>query len=72
MVEELDFPDTRKDMNTQEEHPTLREILYEINKGNNFISNLVSEEEKDYFLKNFENIKIYKGRVNEISFIKKK
>ena len=72
VVEELDFPDTRKDMNTQEEHPTLREILYEINKGNNFISNLVSEEEKDYFLKNFENIKIYKGRVNEISFIKKK
>ena len=72
VVEELDFPDTRKDMNIKEEHPTLREILCEINKGKNFISNLVSEVEKDYFLKNFENIKIYKGRINEISFIKKK
>ena len=72
VVEELDFPDTRKDMNIKEEHPTLREILCEINKGNNFISNLVSEVEKDYFLKNFEKIRIYKGRINEISFIKKK
>ena len=72
MVEELDFPDTRKDMNIKQEHPTLREILFEINKGNNFISNLVSEVEKDYFLKNFEEIRIYKGRINEISFIKKK
>ena len=72
VVEELDFPDTRKDMNIKEEHPTLREILCEIKKGNNFISNLVSKVEKDYFLKNFEKIRIYKGRINEISFIKKK
>ena len=72
VVEELDFPDTRNDMNINKEHPTLRQILTEINNGNNFLSNLVSEAEKDYFLKNFENIKIYKGRFNEISFIKKK
>ena len=72
IVEELDFPDTRNDMNINNEHPTLREILHEINNGYNFISNLVSEEEKNYFLKNIENIKIYKGRINEISFIKKK
>ena len=59
-------------MNTNKEHPTLREILHKINNGHDFLSNLVSEEEKSYFLKNFENIKIYKGRINEISFIKKK
>ena len=59
-------------MNINNEHPTLREILHKINNDHNFISNLVSEEEKNYFLKNIENIKIYKGRINEISFIKKK
>ena len=32
IVEELDFPDTRKDMNLQNEKPTLREILFKFQK----------------------------------------
>ena len=72
VVEELDFPDSRKDMNINNEHPTLREILNKIKKGEKFSSELVSESEKNYFLKNFDKIEILKGRVNEICFIKKK
>ena len=72
VVEELDFPDLRKDMNINDEHPTLREILNKIKKGENFSSKLVSENEKNYFFKNFDKIEIFKGRVNEICFIKKK
>ena len=33
IIEELDFPDTRRDMNNNEK-PTLREILFEFKKKN--------------------------------------
>ena len=59
VIEELDFPDSRSDMNIYNEKPTLREILHYI------------KNKKD-FIENFEFINIYKGRINEIAFIKKK
>ena len=34
IIEELDFPDTRKDMNLKNEKPTLREILFKFKKKN--------------------------------------
>jgi hypothetical protein len=72
IIEELDFPDTRKDMNFRNEKPTLREILYCIKDKKDFNSNYIISADKKYFLENFEFINIYKGRTNEIAFIKKK
>tara|TARA_B100000579_G_scaffold19805_1_gene13959 strand:+ start:1765 stop:2613 length:849 start_codon:yes stop_codon:yes gene_type:complete len=72
VVEDLDFPDTRKDMNTKDEKPTLKEILQHIKNGTDFNSKYVSNEEKIYFLSNLESIEIFKGKFNEIAFIKKK
>jgi len=72
VVEELDFPDTRKDMNIYNEKPSLRQILSAIIKKEDFYSGYISNIDKKYFLENFEFIKIYKGRNNEIAFIKKK
>ena len=72
IVEELDFPDLRNDMNVDSEKPTLREILYLIKKNIDFNSKYISRDDKKYFLKNFETIDIFKGRFNEIAFIKKK
>jgi len=72
IIEELDFPDTRKDMNLNDEHPTLREILNKIKKGLDFYSEYVSPEDKKYFLENFDTIKVFKGNFNEIAIIKKK
>ncbi len=72
IIEELDFPDTRKDMNLNDEHPTLREILNNIKKGLDFYSEYVSLEDKKYFLENFDTINIFKGNFNEIAIIKKK
>ena len=72
VVEELDFPDTRKDMNIYNEKPTLKQILTAIISKEDFYSKYISNIDKKYFLENFEFIKIHKGRVNEIAFIKKK
>ena len=72
ITEELDFPDTRADMNLNNEKPTLRDILLLIKSGKNFENSLVSKDQKDYFLKNFDKIFILKGNYNEIAIIKKK
>ncbi len=71
IVEELDHPDTRDDRNINNEHPTLREILNLINDNQNFDSKYILAEDKEYFLKNYEYIKIFKGKTNEIAIIKK-
>lgn len=72
VIEELDFPDSRSDMNIYNEKPTLREILYYIKNKKDFNSKYINSFDKKYFLENFEFINIYKGRINEIAFIKKK
>jgi len=72
IIEELDFPDTRKDMNLKDEHPTLREILNKIKKSLDFYSEYVSPEDKKYFMENFDSIKVFKGNFNEIAIIRKK
>ena len=72
VIEELDFPDTRLDMNLNNEHPTLKEILISIKSKKNFFSTLISKHEKEFFLLNYETIEIYKGNFNDICFIKKK
>ena len=72
IVEELDFPDTRKDMNIYNEKSTLKVILNAIINKQDFYSRHISNIDKEYFLNNFDFIRIHKGRVNEIAFIKKK
>ena len=72
IIEELDFPDTRKDMNLKDEHPTLREILNKIKKKLDFYSEYISPEDKKYFMENFDSIKVFKGNFNEIAIIRKK
>ena len=72
IIEELDFPDTRKDMNLKDEHPTLREILDKIKTGLDFYSEYISPEDKRYFMKHFDSIEVFKGNFNEIAIIKKK
>ena len=72
ITEELDFPDTRADMNLNNEKPTLRDILLSIKSGENFENPLITNDQKDYFLKNFDKIIILKGNYNELAIIKKK
>ena len=71
-MEELDFPDTRKDMNLTNDKNTLYAILKSIKKNKPFNSQYVSEYKKKYFMKNYKYIKIYEGRFNKIAFIIKK
>ena len=72
IIEELDFPDTRKDMNLKDEHPTLREILNKVKKSLDFNSEYISPEDKKYFMENFDTIEVFKGNFNEMAIIRKK
>ena len=72
IVEELDFPDTRKDMNLKNERPTLRDILIDVQANKDFASKFVDISQKDLFLSTFDKIKILKGKFNEFAIITKK
>lgn len=72
VIEELDFPDTRDDMNINNEKITLKKILNLIIENKDFNSKYIPKKHKEYFLENFKDIKIYKGNFNEIAFITKK
>ena len=72
ITEELDFPDTRKDMNINNEKPTLRNILISIIEKKEFNSKYIHEDDKRYLLENYDSINIFKGKINEIALIKKK
>ena len=72
ITEELDFPDTRDDMNLNKERPTLREILNYIKSGKDFDNPLVTKQQKDYLIQNIDRISIIKGNFNEIAIISKK
>ena len=72
VIEELDFPDKRDDMNPNKESPTLRNILQSAINNQNFDSKYISQEEKNYFLNNFDTINIFEGNFHEICFITKK
>ena len=72
VIEELDFPNVRKDMNQNDEKPTLKDILLLVKNNKDFNSKLVSKLQKDYFLDNVLSIEILQGKFNEIAFIQKK
>ena len=72
VIEELDFPDTRKDMNINDEKPTLRSILTSILENKEFDSKYINNDDKNYLLDNYASIEIFRGNVSEIAIIKKK
>ena len=72
VVEELEFPNVREDMNPKKEKPSLKDILELINNKNDFSSEYVTKSQKEYFLENFKSIEIFKGTTSEIAFITKK
>ena len=72
IIEELDFPEKRKDMNLKNEYPSLKQILINIKSNKNFDSKYINDSDKKYFLDNFKTIQIFKGKINEIAIIEKK
>ena len=72
IVEELDFPETRKDMNLRNEYPDLKQILLSIKSNKEFNSKYIDNLDKKYFLENFKTIEIFKSKFNEVAVIRKK
>ena len=59
-------------MRAGQEKPNLKTILKNILQQEDYFSPYVNNEEKLYFLNNFDSIKTFKGYTNEIAIIKKK
>ena len=59
-------------MRIGQEFPDLKSILKNILKKQDFNSKYINKDLKDYFLKNFDTIDVFKGNINEIAIIKKK
>lgn len=72
IIEELDFPEKRKDMNLKNEYPSLKQILIDIKNSKNFDSKYINDSDKKYFLDNFKTIQVFNGKINEIAIIEKK
>ena len=73
IIEELDFPDTRRDMNLKNEKPTLREILVQFKNEKKILnSKYIKKNDRDNFLDSIDSIEIFKGNFNEIAILRKK
>ena len=72
IVEEIDFPEKREDMRIDQFKPDLKTILKKVISKEDFKSDYIQEEEKDYFLKNVDSIEFFSGNINEIAIVKKK
>ena len=72
IIEEIDFPEKREDMRTDQDFPDLKTILKKIMNKENFNSKYINENEKFFFLDNVKTIEFYNGNINEIAIIKKK
>lgn len=71
-IEEIDFPEKREDMRMNQIGPDLKLILKKILSKEDFFSPYIEDDEKEYFLKNYETIEFYSGNINEMVIIKKK
>ncbi len=72
IIEEIDFPEKREDMRINQNKPDLKTILQKVNNNENFSSKYITDEEKKYFLNNYDSINFFKGNTNEFVIIKKK
>ena len=59
IIEEIDFPEKREDMRINQNQPDLKTILKKANNNENFSSEYVTDEEKKYFLNNFQSISFF-------------
>ena len=72
IVEEIDFPEKREDMRIDQFKPDLKTILKKVISKEDFRSDYIQDNEKDYFLKNVDSIEFFTGNINEIAIVKKK
>ena len=59
-------------MRINQNKPDLKTILQKVNNNENFTSIYITDEEKKYFLNNYDSIKFFQGNTNEFAIIKKK
>ena len=72
IIEEIDFPEKKEDMRIGQNMPDLKTILKKIQLNQDFNSEYINKNEKEYFISNVCSISFFKGNLNELAVIRKK
>ena len=72
VIEEIDFPEKKEDMRIGQNMPDLKTILKKIKSNEDFNSEYINKNEKEYFISNVSSISFFKGNLNELVVIRKK
>lgn len=72
IIEEIDFPEKKEDMRIGQNMPDLKTILKKIQSNEDFDTEYINKNEKEYFISNVSSISFFKGNLNELVVIRKK
>ena len=72
IIEEIDFPEKKEDMRIGQSKPDLKTILKKIQTNEDFDSEYVNKNEKEYLISNVGSISFFKGNLNELAVVTKK
>ena len=72
IIEEIDFPEKKEDMRIGQNMPDLKTILKKIQSNEDFDSEYINKNEKEYLISNVSSISFFKGNLNELVVVRKK
>ena len=72
IIEEIDFPEKREEMRIGQNMPDLKTILKKIQLNEDFDSEYINKNEKEYLISNVGSISCFKGNLNELVVVTKK
>ena len=72
IIEEIDFPEKREEMRIGQNMPDLKTILKKIQLNEDFDSEYINKNEKEYLISNVGSISFFKGNLNELVVVVKK
>jgi len=72
IIEEIDFPEKREEMRIGQNMPDLKTILKKIQLNEDFDSEYINKNEKEYLISNVGSISFFKGNLNELVVVTKK
>ena len=72
IIEEIDFPEKKEDMRIGQKMPDLKTILKKIQSNEDFDTDYINKNEKEYFKSNVSSISFFKGNLNEVAVVRKK
>ena len=72
IIEEIDFPEKKEDMRIGQKMPDLKTILKKVQSNEDFDSEYINKNEKEYLISNVSSISFFKGNLNEFVVVRKR